>query len=73
MTEKEKQAQLEKLLTEAKQHAVSEQKIYIIYVLPDGGYAYMAGDEASRAGIQPVRFVSHLVPIDNGTVSGRPV
>jgi hypothetical protein len=60
LSEIELQAALQKTEKEAKQHAINDQKLYILYLLSDGRPAYMEAEAARSAGIQPIKYVSHL-------------
>lgn len=60
ITERERQDLLIQKETEAKQHAVADQKIYILYNLPDGQVSYMSADAARAAGITPIKYISYL-------------
>ena len=58
--EREREELISKKEKEAKQHAVADQKIYVLYNLPEGGISYMSADAARAAGITPVKYISHL-------------
>lgn len=60
LSEIELQVALQKTEKEAKQHAVNDQKLFILYLLSDGRPAYMEAESARGAGLRPVKFVSHL-------------
>jgi hypothetical protein len=60
ITERERQELIVQKEKEAKQHAVADQKIYILYDLPDGGVAYISADDARAAGITPIKYISYL-------------
>lgn len=59
-TERERQDLLIKKENEAKQHAVADQKIYVLYNLPDGQVSYMSADAASAAGITAIKYISFV-------------
>ena len=59
-TERERQELIDKKEKEAKAHAVADQKIYILYNLPDGQISYMSADAARAAGIAAIKYISHL-------------
>ena len=58
--EKERQALIDSKSIEAKEHAVKDQKIYIIYAQPDGGVGYISADAAGAAGITPIKYISFV-------------
>lgn len=58
--ERERQELIDKKEKEAKTHAVANQKIYILYDLPDGKVSYMPADAARAAGIAPIKYISFL-------------
>lgn len=58
--ERKRQELIDKKEKEAKQHAVADQKIYILYNLPDGGVSYISADAARAAGIAPIKYISYL-------------
>lgn len=60
ISERERQELIVKKEKEAKQHAVADQKIYVLYNLPDGGASYMSADAARAAGITPIKYISYL-------------
>lgn len=60
ITEREQQELIIQKEKEAKQHAVADQKIYILYSLPDGGISYMSADAARAAGITPIKYISFV-------------
>lgn len=66
ITEKEKQELLEKVSKEAKIHAINNKTFVVVYFLEDGKPDYMEADKARAAGINPVKFVSHLQPASDG-------
>jgi hypothetical protein len=57
---RERQELLTQKENEAKTHAVANQKIYILYNLPDGKISYMSADAARAAGITPIKYISHM-------------
>lgn len=59
-SEKERQELIDKKETEAKADAVKDQKIYILYNLPDGQVSYMPADAASAAGITAIKYISFV-------------
>lgn len=58
--EKERQELIDNKSKEAKEHAVKDQKIYILYSLPDGQISYMPADAASAAGITAIKYISFV-------------
>lgn len=60
ITEREQQELIIQKEKEAKQHAVADQKIYILYNLPDGQINYMSADAARAAGITPIKYISFV-------------
>lgn len=58
--EKERQELIDRKSKEAKEHAVKDQKIYIIYSQPDGSVSYMSADAARAAGIAAIKYISFL-------------
>jgi hypothetical protein len=58
--EREREELISKKEKEAKQHAVADQKIYVLYNLPEGGVSYMSADAARAAGITAFKHISHL-------------
>jgi hypothetical protein len=60
ISERERQDLLIQKENEAKQDAIKEQKIYILYDLPDGKVSYMSADAARSAGITPIKYISFL-------------
>lgn len=58
--EKERQALIDQKEKEAKADAVKDQKIYILYSLPDGRISYMPADAASAAGITAIKYISFV-------------
>jgi hypothetical protein len=60
ITERERQELIIQKEKEAKQHAVADQKIYILYDLPDRRIAYISADAARAAGITPIKYISFL-------------
>lgn len=58
--EKERQELIDKKEKEAKTHAVADQKIYILYDLPDRKIGFMSANAARAAGITPIKYISHL-------------
>jgi hypothetical protein len=59
-TARERQDLLIQKENEAKQHAVADQKIYILYNLPDGQVSYMSADAARASGITPIKYISFV-------------
>jgi hypothetical protein len=59
-SEKERQELIIQKEKEAKTHAVADQKIYILYNLPDGKVSYMPADAARSAGITPIKYISFV-------------
>ena len=59
-TEKERQELITQKEKEAKEHAVADQKIYILYNLPDGKVSYISADAAHAAGITAIKYISFL-------------
>jgi hypothetical protein len=59
-SEKERQEHITQKEKEAKEHAVADQKLYILYNLPDGKVSYMSADSARATGITPIKYISHL-------------
>jgi hypothetical protein len=60
ISERERQELIIQKEKEAKQHAVSDQKIYVLYELPDRRISYMPADTARAAGITPIKYISYL-------------
>lgn len=60
ISERERQDLLIQKENEAKQDAIKEQKIYILYNLPDGKVGHMQADVARTAGITPIKYISYL-------------
>lgn len=60
ISERERQDLLTQKEKEAKQNAVKDQKIYILYDLPDRRIAYMSADAARAAGITPIKYISFV-------------
>jgi hypothetical protein len=60
ITERERQELLIKMEKEAKEHAVKDQKIYILYSQPDGGISYMSADAARAAGVAAIKYISFV-------------
>lgn len=60
ISERERQELLIQKEKEAKQHAVADQTIYILYNLPEGGISYMSADAARAAGITPIKYISFV-------------
>jgi hypothetical protein len=60
ISDRERQELLIQKEKEAKTHAVVDQKIYILYNLPDGKISYMSADAARAAGITPIKYISFL-------------
>lgn len=60
LSEKEREELISQKEKEAKKHAVADQKIYILYNLPDGKVSYMSADAARAAGITPIKYISFL-------------
>lgn len=60
ITEKERQDLLIQKEKEAKENAVADKKIYILYNLPDGSIGYMSADAARTAGITPIKYISYM-------------
>lgn len=60
ISERERQDLLIQKEKEAKQNAVKDQKIYILYDLPDRRIAYMSADAARAAGITPIKYISFV-------------
>lgn len=60
LSEIELQAALQKVEKEAKQHAINNQKLFILYFLSDGSPSYMEAEAARAIGLQPVKYISHL-------------
>lgn len=58
--ERERQELIDKKEKEAKPHAVADQKIYVLYNLPDGQVSYMSADAARAAGIAPIKYISFV-------------
>lgn len=58
--EKERQDLLIQKEKEAKEHAVADKKIYILYNTPEGSVSYMSADAARAAGITPIKYISYL-------------
>jgi hypothetical protein len=60
ISEKERQELITQKEIEAKQHAVADQKIYILYDLPDRRIDYMSADAALAAGITAIKYISFV-------------
>ncbi len=60
ITERERQELIVQKEKEAKQHAVADQKIFVLYNTPDGGISYISADGARAAGITPIKYISYL-------------
>jgi hypothetical protein len=60
LTEKERQELIGQKEKEAKKHAVKDQKIFVLYDLPDGKISYMSADAARTTGITPIKYISFL-------------
>jgi hypothetical protein len=60
ISERERQELIIQKEKEAKQHAIADQKIYVLYDLPDRSIGYISADAASTAGITPIKYISHL-------------
>jgi len=60
ISERERQELIDQKENEAKQHAIADQKIYILYNLPDGKVSYMSADAARTAGITPIKYISFV-------------
>lgn len=58
--ERERQELIDQKEKEAKVHAIKDQKIYILYDLPDGKVGFMQADAARAAGITAIKYISHL-------------
>jgi hypothetical protein len=69
ITERERQEMIDQKEKEAKVHAIKDQKIYILYNLPDGKVSYMQADAARTAGITPIKHISYLQQPSNGVIS----
>lgn len=60
ISQRERQELIVQKEKEAKQHAVADQKIYILYNLPDGGVNYISADAARAAGITAIKYISFV-------------
>lgn len=60
ISERERQELLTQKEKEAKEHAVKDQKIFVLYNLPDGKVNYMSADAARASGITPIKYISFL-------------
>jgi hypothetical protein len=58
--EREHQELIDKKSNEAKEHAIKDQKIFVLYNTPDGGVSYMSADTARAAGITPIKYISFV-------------
>lgn len=59
-SEKERQALIDEKEKQAKADAVKDQKIFILYNLPDGQVSYMSADAARAAGITAIKYISFV-------------
>jgi hypothetical protein len=60
---KELQLQISTIQNEAKQYAIANKKLVVIYQKDDGNLAFMDADQAKASGIVPRQLVSHLQPV----------
>lgn len=60
ISERERQELITQKEIEAKQHAIADQKIYVLYDFPDRRVAFMSADAARAAGITPIKYISFL-------------
>ena len=60
ISQRERQELIIQKEKEAKEHAVKDKKIFVLYDLPDGKVSYMPADTARAAGITPIKYISFL-------------
>lgn len=58
--ERERQELIDQKDKEAKEHAIKDQKIFVLYNTPEGGVSYMSADAASAAGITAIKYISFV-------------
>lgn len=57
---KELQEQIENVSAKAKEHAVKDKKLFVIYHLSDSEVSFMDADAARANGITPIKYISWL-------------
>jgi hypothetical protein len=58
--ERERQSLIDTKSTEAKEHAVKDQKIFVLYNTPEGGISFMSADAARAAGVTAIKYISFM-------------
>jgi len=62
LTQKEMQAQMEKIEKQAKEFAIEKKTNVFIYAREEGELAFMVEEAAREIGIQPLQILSGFVP-----------
>jgi hypothetical protein len=57
---RELQEQIENVSAKAKEHAIKDKKLFVIYRLSDSKVSFMDADTARENGITPIKYISWL-------------
>lgn len=60
LSAREQQEQIENVSAKAKEHAVKDKKLFVIYNLSDSQVSFMDAETARKNGITPIKYISWL-------------
>lgn len=60
LSAKEMQAMIETVSAKAKEHAIKDKKLFVIYHLSDSEVSFMDADAARASGVTPIKYISWL-------------
>jgi hypothetical protein len=60
LSEREQQEQINRITSEAKQYAIDNKKLVVIFFEDDRNVGYMDAEVARQIGIQPVKYLSWM-------------
>jgi len=60
LSDREREEQITQQSGKAKEHAVKDKKLFVLYYLSDREVSFMDADAARKNGITPIKYISWL-------------